>query len=59
MEEISGQTREVGLHADRVVTAKDIVAVERIRLGTTAVTEQQTVTEQVSKKTSSSTVSIR
>ena len=42
--------REVVLHADRVVTATDTVAVERIRLGTRTVTEQQTVTAELAKE---------
>ena len=47
---ISEEEHEVVLSAERVVVAKEAVPVERVRLGTETVTEQQTVTEEVRKE---------
>ncbi|SDQ64199.1 DUF2382 domain-containing protein [Quadrisphaera sp. DSM 44207] len=47
---LSEEEHEVTLHAERVVVDKDVVPVERVRLGTQQVTEEQTVTEQVRKE---------
>ncbi|MGK5111290.1 MULTISPECIES: DUF2382 domain-containing protein [unclassified Geodermatophilus] len=44
---ISEEEHEVTLHAERPVVAKEAVPVERVRLDTETVTEQQTVSEQV------------
>ena len=44
---ISEEEHEVTLHAERPVVAKEAVPVERVRLGTETVTQQQQVTEQV------------
>ncbi|GAA2017866.1 PRC and DUF2382 domain-containing protein [Nakamurella flavida] len=41
---------EVTLHEDQVVVDKDVVGVEKVRLDTQTVTEQQQVTEQVRKE---------
>ncbi|MCJ1688576.1 DUF2382 domain-containing protein [Rathayibacter sp. VKM Ac-2927] len=46
--ELSEEEHEVVLTEERVVTAKETVPVERVSLGTETVTEQQTVTEDVS-----------
>ena len=48
--ELREEIRDVVLHAQQVVTAKETVPVERIRLGTRSVTEQQTVTAEISKE---------
>ena len=48
--EITEEEHEVTLHAERPVVAKETVPVERVRLGTETVTEQQQVTEQVRKE---------
>jgi uncharacterized protein (TIGR02271 family) len=48
--QIGDQTLEVTLHQDEVVVQKDVVGVEKIRLATELVTEQQQVTEQVRKE---------
>jgi uncharacterized protein (TIGR02271 family) len=48
--ELTEEEHEVTLHADQVVTEKETVPVERIRLGTETVTEQQEVTEDVRKE---------
>ena len=47
---ISEEEYEVTLHAERPVVAKEAVPVERVRLGTQTVTQQQQVTEQVRKE---------
>jgi uncharacterized protein (TIGR02271 family) len=47
---ISEEEHEVVLHAERPVVAKEAVPVERVRLDTQAVTEQQTVTDTVRKE---------
>ncbi len=47
---ISEEEHEVTLHAERPVVAKEAVPVERVRLGTETVTEEQQVTEQVRKE---------
>ena len=45
--DISEEEHEVVLHEERPVVEKEAVPVERVRLGTEEVTEQETVTEQV------------
>lgn len=45
--ELTEEEHEVTLTADRVVTDKETVPVERVQLGTETVTEQQQVTEEV------------
>ncbi|WP_369139033.1 DUF2382 domain-containing protein [Modestobacter versicolor] len=47
---ISEEEHEVVLHAERPVVAKEAVPVERVRLDTQTVTEQETVTETVRKE---------
>lgn len=47
---IGEDTVEVTLHEDQVVVDKDVVGVEKVRLDTELVTEQQQVTEQVRKE---------
>src|SRR3712207_2364154 len=47
---ISEEEHEVVLHAERPVVAKEAVPVERVRLDTETVTEQQTVTDTVRKE---------
>jgi uncharacterized protein (TIGR02271 family) len=47
---ISEEEHEVTLHAERPVVAKEAVPVERVRLGTETVTEEQQVSEQVRKE---------
>jgi len=47
---ISEEEHEVTLHAERPVVEKEAVPVERVRLGTETVTEQQEVTETVRKE---------
>jgi uncharacterized protein (TIGR02271 family) len=47
---ISEEEHEVVLHAERAVVQKEAVPVERVRLDTQTVTEQQQVTEQVRKE---------
>ena len=47
---ISEEEHEVVLHAERPVVAKEAVPVERVRLDTQTVQEQQQVTEQVRKE---------
>ena len=47
---ISEEEHEVTLHAERPVVAKEAVPVERVRLDTETVTEQQTVTDTVRKE---------
>jgi len=47
---ISEEEHEVTLHAEQPVVAKEAVPVERVRLGTETVTDEQTVTEQVRKE---------
>jgi uncharacterized protein (TIGR02271 family) len=49
-EPISEDEHEVTLQAERPVVEKEAVPVERIRLGTETVTDQQEVTEQVHKE---------
>jgi uncharacterized protein (TIGR02271 family) len=48
--EITEEEHEVVLHAERPVVATEAVPVERVRLGTETVTEQQTVTGEVRKE---------
>jgi uncharacterized protein (TIGR02271 family) len=48
--DITEEEHELTLHAERPVVAKETVPVERVRLGTETVTEQQQVTEQVRKE---------
>ena len=48
--DISEEEHEVTLHAERPVVDKETVPVERVRLGTETVTEQQRVSEQVRKE---------
>jgi len=47
---ISEEEHEVVLHAETPVVQKEAVPVERVRLGTETVTEQQQVTEEVRKE---------
>jgi uncharacterized protein (TIGR02271 family) len=47
---ISEEEHEVTLHAERPVVATEAVAVERVKLGTETVTEQETVGGQVRKE---------
>jgi len=47
---ISEEEHEVVLHAERPVVAKEAVPVERVRLDTETVTDQETVTESVRKE---------
>jgi len=47
---ISEEEHEVTLHAERPVVAKEAVPVERVRLDTQTVTEQETVTDTVRKE---------
>ena len=47
---IREEEHEVTLHAERPVVAKEAVPVERVRLGTETVTEEQQVTAQVRKE---------
>ncbi len=47
---ISEEEHEVVLHAERPVVATEAVPVERVRLGTETVTEQQSVTGEVRKE---------
>ena len=47
---ISEEEHEVVLHAERPVVAKEAVPVERVRLDTTTVTDQETVTDTVRKE---------
>ena len=44
---LSEEEHEITLHAERPVVDKETVPVERVRLGTETVTDQQTVNEQV------------
>lgn len=48
--DLTEEEHEVVLHEDKVVVDKEAVPVERIKLGTETVTEQQTVTEDVRKE---------
>ena len=47
---ISEEEHEVVLHEEHPVVEKDVQPVERVRLGTETVTEQETVTEEVRKE---------
>jgi uncharacterized protein (TIGR02271 family) len=47
---ISEEEHEVTLHAERPVVAKEAVPVERVRVDTETVTEQETVDETVRKE---------
>ena len=47
---ISEEEHEVILHEDEVIVDKDVVAKERVRMGTQTVTEDQQVTEQIRKE---------
>jgi stress response protein YsnF len=47
---ISEEEHEVVLHAEQAVVQKEAVPVERVRLDTQTVTQQQQVTEQVRKE---------
>lgn len=48
--DITEDEHEVTLHAEQPVVAKETVPVERVRLGTETVTEEQQVSEQVRKE---------
>ena len=48
--DISEEEHEVVLREERPVVEKEAVPVERVRLGTETVTDQQTVSEQVRKE---------
>jgi uncharacterized protein (TIGR02271 family) len=48
--EISEEEHEVVLHEERPVVAKEAVPVERVRLGTETVTDQETVSEEIRKE---------
>jgi uncharacterized protein (TIGR02271 family) len=48
--DLTEEEHEVVLHEDKVVVDKEAVPVERIKLGTETVTENQTVTEDVRKE---------
>jgi uncharacterized protein (TIGR02271 family) len=48
--DITEEEHEVTLNAERPVVEKETVPVERVRLGTETVTEQQEVSEQVRKE---------
>jgi uncharacterized protein (TIGR02271 family) len=48
--EISEAEHEVTLHEETPVVEKETVPVERVRLGTDTVTEEETVSEQVRKE---------
>jgi uncharacterized protein (TIGR02271 family) len=48
--ELTSEEHEVVLHEERVLVSKETVPVERVRLGTSVVTEQQTVTDEVRKE---------
>ena len=48
--DITEEEHEITLHAERPVVAKETVPVERVRLATQTVTEDQEVTEQVRKE---------
>ena len=47
---ITEEEHEVVLHAERPVVTTEAVPVERVRLGTETVTEQETVTGEVRKE---------
>ena len=47
---ISEEEHEVVLHEERPVVEKEAVPVERVRLGTETVTDQETVSEDVRKE---------
>ncbi|ASR38554.1 hypothetical protein BAY61_30145 [Prauserella marina] len=47
---IGEETYDVTLHAEKPVVRKETVAVERVRLGTEKITEEQTVTDSVRKE---------
>jgi stress response protein YsnF len=49
-QDISEDEHEVVLHEERPVVEKEAVPVERVRLDTETVTEQQTVGEEVRKE---------
>ena len=48
--DISEEEHEITLHAERPVVAKEAVPVERVRLDTETVTENQTVSDEVRKE---------
>jgi uncharacterized protein (TIGR02271 family) len=48
--ELTSEEHEVVLHEERVLVSKETVPVERVRLGTSVVTEEQTVTEEVRRE---------
>jgi stress response protein YsnF len=48
--DITEEEHELTLHAERPVVAKETVPVERVRLSTETVTEEQQVNEQVRKE---------
>ncbi len=48
--DISEEEHEVVLHGEQIVTSKETVPVERVRLGTETVTEDQQVSESVRKE---------
>ncbi|MCW2619611.1 MAG: uncharacterized protein JWR28_2760, partial [Modestobacter sp.] len=47
---ISEEEHEVVLHAERPVVDKEAVPVERVRLGTETITDQESVTDSVRKE---------
>lgn len=47
---LSEDDAEVVLHEEKVMVDKDVVATERVRLGTETTTDQESVTEEVSKE---------
>ena len=48
--DITSEEHEVDLMAEQVVVDKDVVPVERVKMGTETVTDDQEVTEQVRKE---------
>lgn len=48
--ELSEEEHEVILHEERPVVTKETVPVERVRMGTKTVTDEQTITEEVRKE---------
>jgi len=48
--ELSEEEHEVTLHAEQPVVNKDTVPVERVRLGTETVTDEQTVSDEIRKE---------
>lgn len=48
--DISEEEHEITLHAERAVASKETVPVERVKIGTETVTDEQTVTEELRKE---------